>query len=83
MCHLNTCQPHFSRLPRLTSPHLLAQAGTKPVMTWAAPVTAVEDKGGKKVATITVASPGRFPAPNWWAFADGYKPEYVEDGQPE
>lgn len=58
-------------------------AGTKPVMTWAAPVTAVEDVGGKKVATITVASPGRFPAPNWWAFADGYKPEFVEDGQPD
>lgn len=52
-------------------------------MTWAAPVTAVEDVGGKKVATVTVASPGRFPAPNWWAFADGYKPEFVEDGQPE
>lgn len=52
-------------------------------MTWAAPVTAVDEVNGRKVATITVASPGRFPAPSWWTFADAYKPAYMDDGEPE
>ncbi|KAL4449485.1 hypothetical protein ABPG77_007129 [Micractinium sp. CCAP 211/92] len=60
------------------------RGGVRPVMRWQATVASLgwEDVAGRRrlVATVDLsASPGRYPAPSWWAGADAYAASSLND----